>query len=245
MFISLIFPCYNEEQAIPKLFPKAIKAKQTILQHTSIKGLEILVVDDDSKDNSLELLKNYKESVKIISLNTQKGYGSAIKEGIVQSKGDWIAFCDADNTCEPEELKLLINLARDKSLPVVWGNRLNKKSKIPFIRRLGNRLYQLAFLCLSFKPVPDVCSGFRLFKKSALTPEIYEFPKDLSFSLAITAHCIRYKIPFSTTDISYKERLGTSKLHPIKDGFVFLSNLIRFLFFKRFSTSKKKYTDAL
>ena len=240
MFISLILPCHNEEQAIPKLLPKAIKAKQNILQQTNIEGLEILIVDDGSKDKSPKLLQNYKELIKIISLKTQKGYGSAIKEGIIQAKGDWIAFCDADNTCEPEELKLLINLACSKSLSIVWGNRLNKKSKMPFTRKLGNRLYQLAFLFLSLKFAPDVCSGFRLFKKSVLTPEIYEFPQNLSFSLALTAHCIRYKIPFSTTNISYKKRLGKSKLHPAKDGFIFLLSLIRFLFFKKFKPIKKR-----
>ena len=234
MFISLIFPCHNEEQALPKLLPKAIKAKQYVLQHTKIKDLEILVVDDGSKDKSLELLKNYKDSIQIISLYSQKGYGSALKKGINQAKGDWIAFCDADNTCEPEDLKLLIDLAYSTSLEVVWGNRLSKKNKMPIIRKLGNRLYQLIFLCLSFKCAPDVCSGFRLFKKSILTPEIYKFPQDLSFSLALTAHCVRYKIPFSTTEISYKERLGKSKLYPIKDGFIFLLTLIQFLFFKKF-----------
>lgn len=238
MFISFIFPCYNEEQAIPKLLPKAIQTRKRILQGTDITDLEILVIDDGSEDSSPELLKAYKGEVKIISLAGKKGYGAAIKEGIRQARGDWIAFCDLDGSCEPEELKLLIDFAIHNSLQVVWGNRLNKKSKMPVTRKTGNWLYQLAFLFLSFKFVPDTCSGFRFFKKSVLTPEIYEFPQDLSFSLALTAYCIRYKISFSTVNISYKERLGRSKLRPFKDGFIFLLNLIRFLFFKQFNNMK-------
>ncbi len=231
MFISLIFPCYNEEQAIPKLLPKAIQAKYNILQQRGVKGFEILVIDDGSKDKSLELLETYKGNVKIIPLKTQRGYGSAIKEGVKQAKGDWIAFCDLDDTCDIEEFSLLINLVRDRSLEVVWGNRLNKKSKMFWTRRLGNRLYQIAFLLLSLKFPPDVCSGFRLFKKAVFISDIYKFPNDLSFSLAMTAYCIRYKIPFSTVDISYKERLGQSKLSPLKDGFIFLLVLMQFLLF--------------
>ena len=234
MFISLIFPCHNEEQAILELLPKAIQAKEAISQQSYVKDLEILIVDDGSKDKSLERLNKYKEKIRIISSETQEGYGSAIKKGMKEAKGDWIAFCDLDNTCDPQELKLLIKLAHEKSLQVVWGNRLNKKSQMPFIRELGNRLYQIAFFILSFRFVPDTCSGFRLFKKSVLEPQAYEFPQDLSFSLAFTAHCIRHNIPFSSIDISYKERIGKSKLHSFKDGFSFLINLIRFLFLKKF-----------
>ena len=233
MFISFILPCHNEELAIPIVLPKVIRAGNTLLKTKNLKGFEILVIDDGSTDQSPESLLKYEKEIQIISLKTQEGYGSAIKRGIKQAKGDWVVFCDLDGTCEPEELSLLIDLAINESLQVVWGNRLNKNSRMPFIRRLGNRLYQMAFLFLSFRLVPDVCSGFRLFKKSVLTPQIYEFPPDLSFSLALTAHCIRYGIPFSSVDISYRERLGQSKLHPIKDGFIFLHNLIKFLLFKK------------
>ena len=234
MFISFIFPCYNEEQAISKILPKIIKAKHKIIQRTDLQELEILIVNDGSQDKSLEQLEKYKSEIHIISLKNQKGYGSAIKKGIQQAKGNWIAFCDLDDTCQAQELELLIDLASRQALQAVWGNRLNKTSQMPFIRRLGNRLYQLVFFLLSFKFVPDPCSGFRLFKKSALTTQIDEFPQDLSFSIAFTAHCIRYKIPFSSVDISYKKRLGKSKLHFFKDGFIFFLNLIRFLFFKKF-----------
>ena len=237
MFISLIFPCHNEEQAIPHVLPKAIQAKHNILQQTDIKDLEILVLDDGSRDKSLERLEKYKKEIRMISLKTQEGYGSAVQQGIRQARGDWIAFCDLDNSCEPKELKRLIDRACAQPLQAVWGNRLNKNSQMPLTRRWGNRLYQLAFLFLSFKFVPDTCSGFRLFEKSAFVPHIYEFPKDLSFSLALTAHCVRYKIPFSSIDISYDQRLGESKLHPLKDGLIFLISLIRFLFLKKFKGS--------
>ena len=234
MFISLIFPCHNEEQAIPQLLPKVLQAKKDLLKTSKLNHLEILVVDDGSKDQSLEKLQAYKEEMQIVSLKTQEGYGAAIQKGIKQSKGDWIAFCDLDNTCDPKDLKLLMDLVDEKSLSASWGNRLHKKSQMPWIRRLGNLIYQWVFLFFSFRLVPDPCSGFRLFKKSAFIEVIDEFPKNLSFSLAFTAHCVRYRIPFRSQDISYKERLGTSKLRVFKDGFVFLFVLIQFLFFKKY-----------
>ena len=231
MFISLIFPCHNEEQAIPQVIPKALKTKQALIEKKKIEKMEILVVNDASTDSSLLKLKKYEKEIKILSLQKQEGYGSALQKAFQHSQGDWLAFCDLDDTCDPQDLSLLIDLTKKKDLSIVWGNRLNKKSQIPFIRKLGNQLYQLVFLILSFKKISDPCSGFRLFKKSKFIPQLYSFPKDLSFSLAITSYCVRQKIPFQTIDISYANRLGQSKLKPFKDGWIFLAQIIKSLFF--------------
>ena len=229
MFISLIFPCYNEEQAIPFVIPKALKIKQELTEKKQIKDLEIIVVNDASTDSSLLELKKYEREIKILSLEEQEGYGSALQKAFQKARGDWLAFCDLDNTCDPKELSLLIDLVQSQNLIMAWGNRLSKKSQIPFIRKLGNHFYQLIFLILSFKKIPDPCSGFRLFKKSDFLPQLYKLPKDLSFSLALTSYCVQNKVSFQTKDISYKKRLGQSKLQPFKDGWLFLIQLIKFL----------------
>ncbi|MCZ0932511.1 MAG: glycosyltransferase family 2 protein [Oligoflexia bacterium] len=231
MFISLIFPCHNEEQAIPLVIPEALKVKQELIEKKQIKNLEIIVINDASTDSSLLKLKKYEKEIKILSLAKQEGYGSALQKAFQQAQGDWLAFCDLDNTCDPKELSLLIDLAHDQNLTMAWGDRLNKNSQISFVRKLGNQLYQLAFLILSFKKIPDPCSGFRLFKKSSFDSVLYKLPKDLSFALALTSHCVRHKIPFQVKEISYRDRLGQSKLQPFKDGWIFLIQLVRFLFF--------------
>ena len=231
MFISLIFPCHNEEKAIPLVIPKALSAKQDLIEKKQIKDMEIIVINDASTDSSLLELKRYEDKIKILSLQKQEGYGSALQKAFQEAQGDWLAFCDLDNTCDPQELALLVDSIQSRSLTIVWGDRLNKKSQMPFIRKLGNRLYQLTFLILSLKKVPDPCSGFRLFKKSDLLPWLYKLPKDLSFSLALTSCCVRNKILFQAKAISYKKRSGQSKLLPFKDGWIFLIQLIRWLWF--------------
>lgn len=231
MFISLIFPCHNEEQAIPLVIPKALKLKQELKEAQLINSLEIIVVNDASTDSSLQQLKKYEKEIKLLSFQKQKGYGAALQQAFHEARGDWLAFCDLDNTCSPKELGLLIQLSQNRNLTIAWGNRLHKQSSMPFIRKLGNRFYQLCFLILAFRKVPDPCSGFRLFKKSDFIDQIYKLPKDLSFSLALTSFCVRNKIPFQTTAISYTKRSGRSKLKPLTDGWFFLIQLIRFLFF--------------
>ena len=219
----MILPCHNEEEAILEVIPKAIECGKTF------PGLEIIAVDDGSTDSSKAALEIFKGQIKIVSHPRRRGYGAAIKTGIQEAKGSWMAFCDLDGACEPEDLKILAAAAAPGSgVLAVWGNRLHSQSAMPVIRRIGSRLYQMVFLVCFLDRAPDPCSGFRLFQKQALLSAVMDFPDDLSFSLAFTSHCLREKTPFRSADIRYRKRLGRSKLSPLKDGAVFLRALFKF-----------------
>ncbi|MDE0092799.1 MAG: glycosyltransferase, partial [Oligoflexia bacterium] len=103
MFISLIFPCHNEEQAIPQVIPKALETRRELIEKKQIEGLEIIVVNDASTDTSLSELRKYEEEIKILSLKKQEGYGAALQKAFQQAQGDWLAFCDLDKTCDPQD----------------------------------------------------------------------------------------------------------------------------------------------
>jgi len=232
MYLSLALPCRNEKLAIPSVLPQVLKLKEELEQNSSLKQLEVFIIDDHSTDQSLSLLKKYKSSVEILSFDKKKGYGAALKTAFQLSKGDWFAFCDLDDSYQVQDLKNLLKLAKEKNLNIVWGNRLNKKSQIPKIRWLGNQIYQLLFFLLTFKKTPDPCSGLRLLKKSEFQSIIPKLPEDLSFVIGLTACCLASRISFSSVDISYKKRKGQSKLHVFKDGWIFLFQAFRFLYFK-------------
>ena len=233
MYLSLVLPCRNEELAVPSVLSQVLKLKEELEKSDFIYKLEVLVINDSSTDQSLNLLKKYKSFIKVISFKEQQGYGTVLKKGFQLSKGDWFAFCDLDDSYQILDLKKLLQLSQDKNLNMVWGNRLNNKSQIPKIRYLGNQLYRLLFFVLTFKRTPDPCSGFRLLKKSKFQTLIPILPNDLSFSIALTASCIHNHIPFDTIDISYKERKGYSKLHVFKDGWIFLFQALKFSVFRK------------
>ena len=233
MFLSLVFPCFNEEKAIDSLIPKALSLKKQLLAHKKIKDMEILVVDDASRDQSLNKLKKYEKELQLIKLKKNQGYGFAIKTGFRHSKGDFLAFCDLDDSYEPKDISALIELLKKKACPIVWGNRLNKLSHISSLRAWGNRFYQFLFWLWTFKKLPDPCSGLRLLKKSQFWPAIDKLPNDLSFSLALSSYCLRRAIPFQTLDIHYNKRKGLSKLIVFKDGWIFLYQMISYMFFKK------------
>ena len=231
---ALIFPCHNEEGAIPSVLDSALRAKERLIQNHSVKNLEIIVVNDGSTDNSGQVLQDYSSQIKIIHLKNQKGYGEAIKAGISHTSCDWVAFCDLDGTCDPSDLGLLIKKARKTSADMIWGIRLHKGSAMPRTRKIGNFLYRWMIWVLSGKVwIADPCSGFRLFKKSVFS-SVYDLPSGLNFSPALTAWCVRKKIPFSCVNITYEERIGESKLKTLRDGVAFSWTLFYWLILKRF-----------
>lgn len=231
---SLVFPCYNEEESITFVLNKALKVKEQLESDNPPVQLEIIVVNDGSTDNSQKILDSYKDKIKILHFKKQRGYGAALKEGFLNSKGSFLSFCDLDSTCEPQDLKLLLKTVLKGNTPVVWGNRIHPQSSMPFIRKIGNRLFSLALYILSYRYIMDSCSGFRVFKKELLQENFFQFPDDLSFSLTLTAYFIREKIPFKELIISYNQRQGKSKLHSFKDGFLFLKTIADTLIFKNY-----------
>ncbi|MCY4512354.1 MAG: glycosyltransferase family 2 protein [Bdellovibrionales bacterium] len=232
---ALIFPCHNEEGAIPSVLDSALRAKEQLIQRHSLKKLEIIVVNDHSTDNSAKILESYSGKIKIVHLKGRKGYGEAIKTGIEYTTCEWIAFCDLDGTCSPSDLEFLIKKTQETSAEIIWGIRLHKKSAMPYTRRLGNLLYRWMIWVLSGKVwIADPCSGFRLFKKSVFSSVVCELPSGLHFSPALTAWCVRKKVSFSCVNISYEERIGESKLKTLRDGVLFSWTLFSWLILKKF-----------
>lgn len=99
LLVSVIIPMYNRSKTI-------IKCLDSICKQT-YKDIEIIVVDDYSNDNSVDLVNNYKDSrVKVIKLLKNSGAQVARNKGIMESKGKWIAFNDSDDMWHPNKLEL-------------------------------------------------------------------------------------------------------------------------------------------
>lgn len=160
--ISVFFPAFNEEANIANT---VIKAKN-VLEKVAEKW-EIIIVNDGSSDNTLniakELVKEDKR-VRIVNHKVNKGYGEALKSGFYSAKYEWIAMIDADGQFDFSEITKLYNKT-DKS-QVVWGYRLDRKDSA--IRKLfGWGWTLLANLLLGIR-VKDVDCAFKLVKKEVI-----------------------------------------------------------------------------
>ena len=225
---SLVFPCCNEEESVRFVLENALRARELLKASSPPAGLEIIVVNDGSSDNSRKILSSFSADIVLIHFGKRKGYGAALKAGFQKAKGEYLAFCDMDSTCDPREAVSLLRAARQDPGSVIQGNRLHARSAAPRVRQIGNRLFSLAGLLLFRRYMKDPCSGFRVFKREVLYGRLFEFPEDLSFSLIMSAFCLQNKIPVKEIEISYSGRMGRSKLHPLRDGAVFLKNMLSF-----------------
>lgn len=126
--ISIIIPCHNVEQYLEKCIASVYD------QQIHEEDFELILIDDESPDDSLELARNLtlnKNNVKIIS-QKNKGLGGARNTGILNSNGDYILFLDADDRLLPCVLSEIINIAQNNDLDILeFGARgINAENKI-------------------------------------------------------------------------------------------------------------------
>lgn len=164
MEYSIIVPVWNEEERIKESLIKIIEffdKKQ--------KKFEVLVVDDGSKDKTVEVVKSINdERINIISYPENQGKGFAVKTGILVSKGEIILITDCDLSTPIEEFDKLITYINDYE--IVIGSRALPESDVQvrqslykvILGKLGNLLIRL----IAVKGIKDTQCGFKIFKKS-------------------------------------------------------------------------------
>ena len=167
--ISIIIPAFNEENTIIALLNKVDKVKVEGVQK------EIIVIDDASKDNTLNLLKNNNKLYnKLIEFKQNKGKGAAVKSGLEKATGDYILFQDADLEYDPNDyIKLLEPVIRFNA-DIVIGSRLSASQLTRvyyFWHKLGNKFITFVFNILNNTTFTDIYSCYLLFKSELIKPE--------------------------------------------------------------------------
>lgn len=218
--LSIIIPAYNEENAILSIIHRTKSAAKLIQGKLNLSFVEILVVNDGSFDKTFDLIQN-QSGIKIISYKNNRGYGYAIKRGFELANGTIVGFLDADGTCDPGFFISLCEPIISNHADITLGNRLTETSKMPFIRKLGNRIYAIILQILAGRIVRDTASGIRAIRKSVL-PLLYPLPDGLHFTPAMSAKALfDSDVRIKEIKMHYEERIGESKLHVVRDGIRF------------------------
>ena len=171
MTLSIIVPVYNEEQNIDLLYEAIQKSLKDVKR-----PWELILVDDGSRDNSLEklraLVKKNPDQVKVVVLRRNFGQTAAIAAGIDQSKGDIIILLDADLQNDPADIPLMLSKI-DEGYDVVSGWRYDRKDAfltrtLPshlangmISRVTGVRLHDYGCTLKAYRR--EVITGFRLY----------------------------------------------------------------------------------
>ncbi len=170
MYLSVIIPAYNEERRLPKTLEEIDK----YLSRQSY-DYEILVVNDGSKDRTVEIAKNLAPKIKNLTVTgyeQNRGKGFAVRFGMLEAKGDYRLFTDADNSTSIDQIEKMWP-EFEKGFDIVIGSRDVKGAVLnppqPWIRQIilgeGFKLYRK--IIIDLWGIEDTQCGFKCFKKSA------------------------------------------------------------------------------
>ena len=224
--LLVVIPAYNEEGAISSIVSRCLDARESIVNETAVSSVQVTVVSDGSHDRTTELAREFEPQINVISYEHNKGYGAAIKIGFESNESELVSFLDADGTCDPLNFVPMIQQMEQENLDVVLGSRMGPDSKMPFIRRVGNLFYRSIVNTLAHANVQDVASGMRVIRRSSL-PNVSPLPNGLEFTPVMSCRAVMDpNLSIGEIPMSYRERVGRSKLSVVKDGFRFLSSII-------------------
>lgn len=226
--LSIVIPAYNEEDAVDDILKRCLDARAVLIQKAGLSGVEVVIVDDGSRDKTKEKASRWTEA-KLVVHEKNKGYGAALMTGFRAASGDLLSFLDADGTCDPLAFEGLIKALREAQADMAVGARLHAGSEMPFVRTVGNRLYALLLRGLTGVRLTDTASGMRVFKRSLL-PRLAPLPTGLHFTPAMTARVACMGGVFVEKPIPYSERVGQSKLSVLGDGVRFLRVILGTVF---------------
>ncbi len=216
--ISILIPCLNEEKAIGVCIDKLAAV---ISQHKL--NAELIIIDNGSTDSSVAIIKKKFTNLSFGRIVTEpkRGYGLAYQAGIAASLGKYLFFVDADDTYELNEVIPFVQHLKNGA-DFVIGDRFRgkmEKDVMPFARRyIGNPILSGMLRLLFTTKINDAHCGMRAVKKEALIQMSLQ-TNGMEFATEMIIQAIRKKLIIVEIPITYRPRIGSSKLHPIRDAF--------------------------
>ena len=206
--VSIVIPAYNEDESI---------ADVVAVLRSAASWREIIVVDDGSTDGTAACAAS--AGATVVTLPYNMGNGASVKNGIRRATGDFILIVDADGQHPPEEALRIA--ARLGEYDLVIGAR-SAETQATHARRAGNgALNQLASY-LTGREIPDLTSGFRGARASALREFIHLLPNGFSTPTTTTLAFLKAGYSVAFEPIHARQRTGQSKIRLARDGTKFL-----------------------
>jgi dolichyl-phosphate beta-glucosyltransferase len=163
--ISIIIPAYNEAKRLPGTMKKVLE----YLGRSAWDFAEIVVVDDGSRDGTARAARA--AGARVLENPGNRGKGYTVRHGMLEAKGEWALFTDADLSSPIEELEKLWSAAGREQAQVAIGSRALDRSLVgvhqPFFRETMGRFFNLVMRAITGLPFKDTQCGFKLFETRA------------------------------------------------------------------------------
>lgn len=214
MKISIVIPAYNEADGLSVILPR-IKALNI--------ADEILVINDGSTDNTLDICKSMQ--VNVISHPYTMGNGASVKTGAREATGNLLVFMDGDGQHSPEDIPVMLERINE-GFDMVVGARSHTCYRSIF-RKYGNYLYAKIASLMTGYNIKDLTSGFRVVKADLFRKYLYLLPNRFSYPTTITMAFFKSGFPVAYQPIKMEKDIGDSHINIFKDGFRFFLIILK------------------
>jgi dolichyl-phosphate beta-glucosyltransferase len=198
-----VIPAYNEE----KRLPASLEAIVAYLSKAPFSSSELIIVDDGSKDGTAAVVERYREThpcVRLLKNPGNRGKGYSVRHGMLEAKGDWVLFSDADLSSPIEELAKLLGEAQKADAAVAIGSRALDRSLVAVhqsgFREASGRFFNFVMRTLTGLPFQDTQCGFKLYRADAAKAVFSRQILD-GFSFDVEDLCIAKHCGFKTLEV--------------------------------------------
>lgn len=231
--LSLVIPCYNEEQRIPQL----VKGLEEFVQR-NILAHEIIIVDDGSTDRTVDALRNNEfirgeedgGNLQIIQIQKNSGKGFALKKGVDAASGSFILTLDADMSARPVEIDKWLSLNGNK-LPEneLWiASREHTASRITEVtsRRWTGRIFNFIVRLLTPLRQRDTQCGFKLYPAS-IANKLFALQQSAGWAhdVELLYRAQQHGYAIKDMPVNWEAQAG-SKISPLKDSLPMLWSVL-------------------
>ena len=216
--VSVVIPTLNEAGTI-----KA--AIDTIDKYVTYPK-EIIIVDSNSTDGTMEIVKDTNRCRLIIE--PRRGYGIALRTGMKNAKGNVIIMVDADGTYEFKHIDRLVERMLEKDADMVLATRMyDPKKAMGFLNFLGNKAITFTYDFFYSQFLSDTQSGFRAISHEAINNVVLK-ETDMAFATEMLIQFAREGYNMVEVPTTYKPRTyGKTKLKPFKSGIEIFTTIFK------------------
>ncbi len=232
MKLSLIIPVYNEEKTVKSLIDLVLEACKKL--PSEIKDFELVIVEDGSKDKTIDTLKTHfqnHEKVRLFFQPHNQGKGAAISRGFSEALGDIMLIQDADMEYDPFEYPTLLRPIIKGSADVVYGSRFKGETArvLYFWHYMGNLFLTLLSNMFTNLNLSDMETCYKIFrspviKNMTLTSKRFGIEPEMTAKISKIPELRIYEVPISYYGRTYAE----GKKIGWRDGFSALWCIFKF-----------------